>query len=284
MTGMVALSPMLPVPIQFIVAMFAYAINERMARRLEYVQEEVRVLREALAAATGRTRIAFAPEQRRRLALKGKVLTPQEREGCRQIVRPSTILAWFRKLAARKYDGSGQRRKPGRPRKPNDIRELVIWLANENLGWGYTKIRDALRGLKIDIGRSAVASILAEAGIEPAPERGRRRTWKQFVKSHWQTLYACDFFAVETLRAFGTVRVTVFFVVELHSRAVHTGFPLDLARSVVFRHEVRARRWNAGRESDRAEATRWLGGFLDATGGERRQTRTLRFGRCRARG
>jgi hypothetical protein len=87
---------MLPVPIQFIIAMVAYAINERMARRLEYVQEEVRVLREALAAATGKKRIAFTPEQRRRLALKGKALTPEEREGCCQIVRPNTILAWFR--------------------------------------------------------------------------------------------------------------------------------------------------------------------------------------------
>jgi hypothetical protein len=46
---------MLPLPIQFIVAMVAYAINERMARRLEYVQEEARVLREALAVATGKT-------------------------------------------------------------------------------------------------------------------------------------------------------------------------------------------------------------------------------------
>jgi hypothetical protein len=68
MAGMVALFPVLPVPIQFIIAMVAYAINERMAHRLEYVQEEVRVLREALAAATGKTGIAFTPEQRRRLA------------------------------------------------------------------------------------------------------------------------------------------------------------------------------------------------------------------------
>jgi putative transposase len=57
-------------------------------------------------------------------------------EGCCQIVRPSTILAWFRQLAAKKYDSSAQRKKPGRPRKPNDIRDLVIKLARENLGWG----------------------------------------------------------------------------------------------------------------------------------------------------
>jgi transposase len=148
-------------------------------------------------------------------------LTPDERKGCCQIVRPSTILAWFRQLAAKKYDSSMQRRKPGRPRKPGEIRELVIGLARENPGWGYTKIRDALRGLKIEIGRSTVAGILAEAGIEPAPERTHRRTWKQFIRSHWETLYACDFFAVETLGMFGAVRIMVLFVIELRTRAVH---------------------------------------------------------------
>jgi hypothetical protein len=56
---------MLPAPLQFIVAMIAYAINQRMARQLDYLQEEVRVLKEALAAATGKTRIDFSAEQRR---------------------------------------------------------------------------------------------------------------------------------------------------------------------------------------------------------------------------
>jgi putative transposase len=212
---------MLPLPLQFIVAMVAYAINERMARRIEYLLEEVRVLREVYAETTGRKRIPFTDAQRFRLAVNGKALTPDERKGRCQIVRPSTNLAWFRQLAAKKYDSSTQRKKPGRPRKPDEIRELVIRLARENLGWGYTKIRDALRGLKVEIGRSTVASILKEAGFEPAPERTRKRTWKQFIRSHWETLYACDFFAVETLGLSGTVRHMVFFVIELRTRAVH---------------------------------------------------------------
>jgi putative transposase len=66
-----------------------------------------------------------------------------------------------------------------------------------------------------------VANILSAAGIEPARERKRKRTWKQFIRIHWETLYAYDFFAVETLGMFGTVRVMVFFVIELRSRAVH---------------------------------------------------------------
>jgi len=125
-------------------------------------------------------------------------------------------------LAARKYDSS--RRKTGRPRKARDIRKLVVRMALENLNWGYTKLRDALRtGLKIEIGRSTVADILKEAEIEPAPEREKKRTWKRFIKMHWDTLYACDFFGVEALGLFGVVRYMVFFVIELKNRTVEIG-------------------------------------------------------------
>ena len=211
----------LPLPLQFLIAMVAHAINERMARQLDYLMEEVRVLREVYTEATGRKRIPFTDEHRRRLAIAGKALTPEEREACCQLARPKTILEWFRQRTSERYDGSKQRRKPGRPRKADQIRALVVRLASENITWGYTKIRDALRGLKLDIGRTTVASILAEAGIEPAPERIRKRTWKHFLQSHWETLYACDFFTVESLGPFCTVRYMVFFVMELRSRAVH---------------------------------------------------------------
>ena len=118
----ICMPPMpLPVTFQFLIAMVAYAINERMTRRLAYVQEEVRVLREALVNATGKKRIAFTVEQRQRLAIKRKALTPDEREGCRQLVQPAKILKWFRELVAKPYDGS-KRRGPGRPRKPNELR------------------------------------------------------------------------------------------------------------------------------------------------------------------
>jgi putative transposase len=109
----------------------------------------------------------------------------------------------------------------GRPRKARNIRQLVIEMAQANLGWGYTKIRDALRtGLKIEIGRTTVANILAEAGIEPAPEREKKRSWKRFMEMHWESLCACDFFSVEVLGIAGTVRYMVFFVIEIRSRAV----------------------------------------------------------------
>jgi putative transposase len=138
---------------------------------------------------------------------------------CCQLVKPATILAWFRHLAARKYDSSDARR--GRPPTSNDVRKLVIKLATENCRWGYMKIRDALRTrLGIEIGRATVAKILAEAGVEPAPEREKSRTWKQFMKAHWDSLCGCDFFTVEALGLTGTVRYMVFFVIAAKTRAV----------------------------------------------------------------
>lgn len=210
-----------PLPVLFIIAMVAHAINERMARQLDYLLEEVRVLREVYTVATGRKRIPFTDAQRRRLAIAGKALTMEERETCCQLVRPKTILDWFRQLTAQRYDGSKQRRMPGRPRKAEQIRALVVRLARENIGWGYTKIRDAMRGLKIEIARTTVANILAEAGIKPAPDRTRKRTWKHFIRSRWETLYVCDFFTVESLGPFCTVRYMIFFVIELRTRVVH---------------------------------------------------------------
>jgi putative transposase len=210
---------MLPMTLQFLIVMIASAINDRLQRKLDYVEEERRVLREQLDAATGGKKLSFSAKQRRRLAEAGKLLTPDERRKCCQLVKPGTILAWFRQMAARKYDSSEARR--GRPAKPKEVRKLVVEMAMANPGWGYTKIRDALRtGLAIEIGRTTVAEILAAAGIEPAPEREKKRTWRQFIKAHWDTLYACDFFSVEVLGLRGTVRHMVFFVIALKSRAV----------------------------------------------------------------
>jgi len=210
---------MLPMTLQFLIAMIAAAINDRLQRKLDYLEEERRVLQEQLDALTGGKKVSFTADQRRRLATAGKLLTPEERRECCHLVKPASILAWFRQLAARKYDSSDARR--GRPPKPRDVRKLVIKLAMENPGWGYTKLRDAMRtGLGVEIGRTTVANYLAEAGIEPAPEREKKRTWKQFMKAHWDSPCGCDFFAVEALGLTGTVRYMVFFVIVLKSRAV----------------------------------------------------------------
>ncbi len=93
-------------------------------------------------------------------------------------------------------------------------------MARENTSWGYTRIRDAMGNLGHVIGRTTVQGILKEHGIEPAPERRKRTSWKAFLKAHWNVIAACDFFTVELLTLGGLQRYYVFFVVELRTRRV----------------------------------------------------------------
>jgi hypothetical protein len=86
-------------------------MNQRQLQVTDYLREENRVLREQL---DGR-RLRLNDDQRRRLAAKAKGLGRKLLAEVATIVTPETLLAWHRKLIARKYDGSGKR-GPGRPR------------------------------------------------------------------------------------------------------------------------------------------------------------------------
>jgi hypothetical protein len=59
----------------------------------------------------------------------------------------------------------------------------------------------ALANLGHDVGRGTIATILKQHGIEPAPERQKRTTWREFLKAHWDVLAAADFFTVEVRTA-----------------------------------------------------------------------------------
>jgi putative transposase len=141
-------------------------LNREQQKIIEYLKEGNRVLREQL----GTKRLRFNDEQRRRLAVKGKELGVKVLRELGCIVTPYTILRWYRELITMKYDGSEQR-SPGRPSKPEELRALVIRMAQENPGWGYTRIRDALGNLGHEISRGTVQAILKHQGIDPAPER-----------------------------------------------------------------------------------------------------------------
>lgn len=65
-----------------------------------------------------------------------------------------------------------------------------------------------------------IKAILKNHGIEPAPERGGKTSWKTFLAAHWEGLAAADFFTVEVLTLRGVVRYVVFFVIQLKTRTV----------------------------------------------------------------
>ena len=48
------------------------------------------------------------------------------------IVKPETIMEWFRKLVAKKFDGSPYRKSHGRPPISIELEKLILRFAEEN--------------------------------------------------------------------------------------------------------------------------------------------------------
>ena len=167
-------------PWHLLVVILAGWVNRRQQEIIDYLRTENQILKETY----GKKRIQLTDGQRRRLAIKGKILGRKLLGDIATLVTPDTILRWHHRLVARKWDYSHLRTKAGRPPVPRDIVELVLRIARENRGWGYDRIQGALANLGHDISDTTVGNILADHGIEPAPERKRRTSWNEFIKAH----------------------------------------------------------------------------------------------------
>jgi putative transposase len=205
-------------PFSFLATSLAGWMNQHQQHVIEFLMEENRVLQEQI----GDRRLRFSDDQRRRLAAKAKKLGRRLLAQVATIVTPETLLAWHRKLVAQKYDGSSYRR-PGRFPTPKEIAALIVRMAEENRGWGYRRIQGALSNLGHVLAHNTIANILKRNGIEPAPERSRKTTWKEFLNRHWQQIVASDFFTIEVWTATGLKRFVVLFFMELSTRRVEIG-------------------------------------------------------------
>ncbi len=202
-------------PFHLLVIALAGWLNRQQQDVIDYLIEENRVLKDQLEG----QRVRFTAEQRQRLAAKAKVLGRRLLDEIETLVTPDTLLAWHRKLIAEKW--TFPRKRPGRPRTAQEIIDLVIRMARENDGWGYDRIQGALANLGYIIAPNTVKNILKRHGIEPAPERKKRTSWKTFLKAHWEVMTATDFFTVEIWTPRGLVTYYVLFVMHLSTRFVY---------------------------------------------------------------
>ncbi len=120
-------------PWQLMLIILASWVNRQQQEVIEYLRTENAVLKEKF----GKKRILLTNEQRRRLAVKGKILGRKQLEQVGTLFTPDTILRWHRQLVANKWDYSDRKeKKTGRPTTRPEIVDLTVKFAKENPVWG----------------------------------------------------------------------------------------------------------------------------------------------------
>src|SRR6185369_11369246 len=226
-----------PPLLSFLLLIAAGWVHRHQLIVIEFLQAENRLLKDRWR---GR-RIRFTDAERALLARKAKAVGRKALLELDTIVSPDTLLRWHRRLVAHKWNYAG-RRGVGRPGIMRHISELIVRMAQENLGWGYTRIQGALANIDHKVGRGTIANVLKRYGIEPAPERSRRTPWSTFLKAHWRVLSASDFLTVEVWTARGLVTHYLLFMISLADRVVHIAgittrpdesWMLQIARNII---------------------------------------------------
>jgi putative transposase len=179
-----------------ILAYISGTVDQELLLRIEYLAAESQILRGQLK---GRPKLSDA--ERAKLGEIGRRLG-RKALGDVATAMPDTILGWYRRLVARKLDGS-KHRSPGRPRVERAIEELIVRMAEENRCWGYHRIVGALANLGFEVSDQTVGNVLRRHGMPPAPEHKRTTTWPAFIRTHLALLAGTDFFTAEVLTLCG---------------------------------------------------------------------------------
>jgi len=204
-------------PWQLCFLILAGWVNREQQEMIEYLRTENQILKELVR----KKRILLNDDQRRRLAVKGKILGRRRLDEVGTLFTPDTILRWHRMLVAAKHDHSDRRKKVGRPPLSEKVTQLVLRMAKENPTWGFDRIAGAIQNLGHYISDESVGNILKKHGIEPVTDRKRSTSWSTFIKAHWDVLAAIDFTTIEVWTKGGLVTFYILFVMELKTRRVH---------------------------------------------------------------
>ena len=155
-----------------ILAYVTGTVDQELLARNEYLAAENRILKAQLK---GRPKLSNA--ERATLGEIGHRLGRKVLGEVATVAQPDTILAWYRKLVARKFDGSKARQSPGRPRIKREVELLIVRMASENRDWGYDRIVGALANLGYEVSDQTVGNVLQRNALSPAPDRKRTATW-----------------------------------------------------------------------------------------------------------
>src|SRR6202451_4245168 len=105
------------------------SVNQELLLQNEYLAAENRIMRTKLPS-----RLRLSDPERATLAEIGRRVGRKALQEVACIAKPDTILAWYRRLVAKKFDGSKHRQHPGRPTVQPEVEALVVRMGRENTG------------------------------------------------------------------------------------------------------------------------------------------------------
>jgi len=205
--------------------LLANSSESQLAKQVEYLKAENAMLRKRLPKWLQTT-----AEDRALLIKLGEAVGP----GIRfliAIVQYNCYRRWVTKANGTYGQNAGKYKKAGRPRTSEQIRELVLKLAQEN-NWGYTRILGELRKLGLKVSRSTVVNILREHKFDPKldPTKG---SWVEFFKAHAQTLWQCDFIQRHIVTPAGIRQIFLLAFLHVGTRKVYLS-PCTLKTGIVW--------------------------------------------------
>jgi hypothetical protein len=109
-----------------------------------------------------------------------------------KILKPETIIRWHR-AGFRAWWRWKSRPRGGRPRTPDEIRQLIREMSVANPLWGAPRIHGELLKLGMDVGQTTVAK--SKAKRRRPPSQG----WRTFVHDHADAIASIDMFVVPTI-------------------------------------------------------------------------------------
>lgn len=193
------------------------SVNDSLIIQNQLLKAQIRELQRQLPR---QKRLLFSEFCKLEMARIAKQLSPEALKDTCLIVRPSTLLRWYRTLVAAKFDGSKKRKYPGRPRIRAESEQLIVEIACKNPRWGAKRIQGALAHLRITLCPQTILNVLKRNGIHPAPTREGNGSWAQFINTHKSVTVATDFLSHEVLTIQGLVTYYILFFIHIGTRQV----------------------------------------------------------------